>query len=143
MNNSVAIVELEGTAKFNLSGTFKLSNKCDIRPLSKNVPKTIIDDNNIEFIISEAGQYTIEFTNDRTLHLFVIEYEKYDSIKNSDNVMYFGSGIHNKSNDNRINSNNRIYLNSNTTVFLDEGAIVEARCYENSNKMVEIIKEKK
>ncbi len=132
MNNAVAILELEGTAKFTLTATFKVSNKCDIRPLSKNVNKKIVDDYNLEFIISEAGQYTVELSNDRTLHLFITEYQKYDAYKESTNLMYFDSGVHNSSNDNRINSNNRIVLSSNTVVFIDEGAIVEAR-FEATN----------
>ncbi len=133
MNNAVAIVELEGTARFSLTATFNVELSCTIRPLSEEIVPEVIDDRNIEFEISKAGQYTIEFSNDRTLHLFVIEFEKYDSYKDMDNVMYFSPGVHNKTNDKRINSNNRINLNSNTVVFLDEGAIVEAR-FEATNK---------
>jgi hypothetical protein len=49
--------------------------------------------------------------------------------------MYFKKGIHDKNNDSRINSNNVISLNSNQTVYLEEGAIVRAKfdAYQKSN----------
>ena len=127
MDNSVAVIEMEGKINFKLQANFAYLNECTIRPLdSKIIPS--IDNNRrvISFTIDSPGKYTIELRSNRALHLFVNEYGKYDSYKNESNVIYFGPGIHTKDNSNYIDSNSHISIGSNTTIFVDYNAIVRA-----------------
>lgn len=124
MNNGVAIFQLEGTVKLKLVTDFKINEICNISPREESIPYRI-QEKQVEFVISNPGQYTIELSNSRTLHLFVNGLNQYESYRNDSNVIYFGPGIHNHENDSRIDGNNCINLSSNTTVFIDEGAIIE------------------
>lgn len=140
LNNGVAIVSIKGSVKFNLKTSFNIKGKCIIRPSEDEVKFNIISDKEIEFLITKAGQYTIEFSNDRTLHLFVNEYESYDFNNESNtHLIYFGPGIHNKDNNSYISSDNFVHLQSSTTVFIDEGAVVEAGFIASNKSNIKII----
>ena len=142
MNNGVVILGLDGEVTLTLKTTFNINNTLTIRPLEKEVQKEILNNNEIEFTIKEKGQYTIELSNDRTIHLFVDEYGYFEKYRNSNeyaNYIYFGPGVHNKNNSSNINSNNLIELNSNTLVFIDEGAIVEAGFIANYKNNIAIV----
>lgn len=135
LNNGVAIVSIKGKVKFNLKTAFNIKGKCKIRPLEQGVEYREVGDKELEFLITKPGQYTIEFSNDRTLHLFVNEYDKYskDVDPSFTNIIYFGPGVHNKNNNKYISSDSFVHLSSNTAVFIDEGAVVEAG-FEAANK---------
>lgn len=137
MNNGVAIFQLEGVVKLELVANFKLNGKCKISPSKENIPFRL-KETSVEFIISKAGQYTIELSNSRTLHLFVNELNKYQSYLDASNLLYFGPGVHNHQNDSRISSDNCINLSSNMTVFIDEGAIIEGGFRANSASSIVI-----
>lgn len=140
MNNSVAIMELEGKMTFKLQCNFAILNECVIRPLAANV-EFKIDDNRrvIEFTITSPGQYTIELRSRRTLHLFVNSYGEFDNYKNESNLIYFGPGFHNKDNSKYIDSNNTINVNSNTTIFLEYGAILQGRFHSYKTNNIKIV----
>lgn len=136
--NSVGIVEKDGPITLVLSTNFALTYGATIRPLAKEVDYTVDKEKRlIVFTIVDAGQYTIEFRPNRTLHLFVDEIGLYDSIGES--TMYFGAGIHNRENDSRINAENKVVLSSNQTVFIDYGAVVQASFVGNYAENVRII----
>ena len=140
MNNSVALIELEGKVEIKLQANFAFLDECVIRPLAANiVPK--IDNNRrvITFTISSPGQYTIDLRSGRTLHLFVDEYKQYESYKEVSNIIYFGKGIHTKESSPYINSNNLINLNSNTTVFVDRGAVIRGGFIASNKSNIKII----
>ena len=140
MNNSVALIELEGKVEIKLQANFAFLDECVIRPLAANiVPK--IDNNRrvITFTISSPGQYTIDLRSGRTLHLFVDEYKQYESYKEVSNIIYFGKGIHTKESSPYINSNNLINLNSNTTVFVDRGAVIRGGFFASNKSNIKII----
>lgn len=137
MNNAVATFQLEGVVKLKLVANFKLNGICHISPLKEEVPFRL-EETSLEFIISKQGQYTIELSNSRTLHLFVNGWKQYEEYRNASNVMYFGPGIHNHENDSRIGSDRCIYLSSNTTVFVDEGAIIEGGFRANNASNITI-----
>ena len=139
INNGVAIIELEGRAKLRLKTNFKINNKVTIRPLNKEVDYEQVEDQILDFYISEVGQYTIEFSNDRTLHLFVNPLHQYDEYKNQSNIIYFGPGVHNRSNSSKIASDNLVHLSTNQIVFIDKGAIVEAGFIANNSSNIKII----
>lgn len=140
MNNAVAIIELEGKIEIKLQANFAILNECTIRPLSANInPK--IDENRrvISFEISAPGQYVVEFRSGRTLHLFVNEYNAFEKYKNDSNLIYFGPGIHNKSNSKYFNSNNIMNLNSNTTIYIDNGAIIQGAFLASNKSNIKIV----
>lgn len=126
MDNAVATIELKGKMTFKLQTNFLIKKTCTIRPLNANIPYLIDEERRVvTFSVSSPGQYTIEFRSDITLHLFVNDYNSYETYKNAENTIYFGPGIHNKDNSIYIQSDNYIHLNSNTTIYLELGAIIE------------------
>ena len=140
MNNSVAIMELEGKVTLKLQTSFAIFDQCVIRPLASNIIPTI-DDNRrvITFEISSAGQYCIELRSGRTLHLFVNEYKEFEEHKNDDNLIYFKEGIHNKDNNQYINNNNVINVPSNSTVYVEYGAIIQGTFAANNKNNIKIV----
>ena len=140
MNNGVVILGLNGTVKLKLALEFNPNDKCVVRPLAKEVTTLINnEERTVEFVIKESGQYTIELSNDRTIHLFVNPLGQYSEYKELDNLIYFGPGVHNKSNSSYINSSNLINLSSNCIVYLEEGAIVEAGFIANNKENITIV----
>ena len=57
------------------------------------------------------------------------------------NVITFSKGLHNKNNSSYIGGDNLIRLNSNTTVILERGAVVEAGFIANNASNIEIVGE--
>lgn len=138
INNGVASFGLEGKVNVKLQLSFNSQKRIVIRPLDKEVPFTYdINRRVISFTISSAGQYTIELTNDRVLHLFVNSMDVYTNPFTD--AMVFNKGIHNKSNDSRINSNNQIWLSSNQKVYLEDGAFVEAKFIASNANNIQIV----
>ena len=140
MNNAVSIIELEGKVNIKIQTNFSILEECVIRPLSAGIIP-IIDESRrvISFEVTSPGQYTIEFRSRRTLHLFVDEYKQYDDYKQSSNLIYFGPGIHTKDNSQYINNYHEIILNSNTTVFIDQGAVIRGAFRANNKENIKLI----
>lgn len=139
VENSVAIIEKSGPVTLVLQTNFGLKQGAIIRPLSSNIDFSVDQEKRlITFTILQSGQYTIEFRSNRTLHLFITEIGAFDSYKNASNVIYFGPGVHNKDNDKRIDRNNNLSIQSNQTVFLDLGAVLQGSltAYNASNIVV-------
>jgi Endopolygalacturonase len=89
--------------------------KVQIRPLSKNIVPHI-ENGTITFSISVCGQYTLELDGyHNTLCIFANPIKEYAIKKSMPNVLYFAAGIHYPG---------KITLESNQTLFLEEGAIV-------------------
>ncbi len=131
INNAVASIGLEGKVEIKLQLSFNSEKSIHIRPSSKAVPFAY--DKNarvITFLISSSGQYSVELTNDRTLHLFVNPLSSYENPYQ--NALVFEKGVHNHGNDSRINSNNEIHLSAGQKVYLEAGAFVQARFVASS-----------
>lgn len=135
--NGVASISISSGAKLTLQTTWVANGHYEILPSAKNIASTP-DDNyrTLSFEINQPGDYTIGYRSERTLHLFVhdINEPKHDS----SNSMYFGPGLHDRSNDNRLSSDSRINLSSNTKVYLAEGAIVRGIFVANNASNIEI-----
>ena len=140
MNNSVAIMELEGKVTLKLQTNFAILDQCIIRPLESNIIPTI-DENRrvITFEIYSPGQYCIELRSGRTLHLFVNEYKEFEEHKKDDNLIYFKEGIHNKDNSQYINDNNMINVPSNSTIYVEYGAIIQGAFIASNKKNIKIV----
>lgn len=137
INNAVASFGLEGKVELKLQLSFNTAKHLVIRPLNKNVPYTYdVNRRVISFTISSSGQYTIDLTNDRTLHLFVNDMSAYTNPFTD--AMVFTRGIHNKSNDNRINSNNEIRLSSGQKVYIEADAFIQAKFIASSSNNIQI-----
>lgn len=101
--------------------------KAFVRPLSKNVAVNIVNDEAV-FILSEHGQYVLEFGNTHNaLHIFFNKVKEYPKAK--DATVYFGSGIH---------FPGVITLRDNDTVYIDEEAVVFGSIYSPGAKNVKI-----
>ena len=138
MNNAVSSFGLEGKAEVKLQLSFNSERKIVIRPLDKEVEfKYDKSRRVITFTITSEGQYTIELTNDRVLHLFVNKINVYTN-PFSDAIV-FKKGIHNHSNDSRINSGNHIWLSSGQKVYLEDGAIVQGKFIANNANNIQIV----
>ena len=138
INNAVASIGLEGKVTLKLQLNFNSQKHIVVRPLEKAVPFIYdLDRRVISFEISSEGQYVVELTNDRVLHLFVNKMEAY---KNPfTDAIVFKRGIHNKSNDSRINSNNEIRLYSNQKVYIEDGAFIQGRFAAGSANNIQIV----
>lgn len=92
--------------------------KVEIRPSSLGI-KPEISDGNIKFTLPKAAYFTVEpYGRHNALHIFADSPSDYSSInKNSPDVIYFGKGEHDVG---------MIRLESNQTLFIDEGAVVYA-----------------
>lgn len=105
--------------------------KAVVRPLSKGITPQI-KGNGVSVTFPGAGQYTVEFDNeDRVLTVFINSEKKFDVDKESENVIYFGRGVH------RLDG--RIVLKDGQTVFIDEGAVVYGAIEASDKKNIRII----
>lgn len=88
-----------------------------IRPLSLGItPK--VNDGVIRFTLEKNAYFTVEaYGRNNALHIFADKVSDYEELKNGQDVIYFGAGEHDVG---------QIELNSNQTLFIDEGAVVYA-----------------
>lgn len=137
----VGIINLEGSASFTLQTNFAFKEQSThFLPSSSGV--NLDKDFNrrtLSFTINKCGQYTISFLKSMSFHLYVHPIGGFNSDMNNSNKIVFSKGLHNKSNDSRIGSNSFINLSSNTTVILEQGAVVEAGFIANNASDIEII----
>ena len=140
MQNGVATIGLEGKTKLKLQLSFDSVKSITIRPLAREVPFDYDENRRVlSFTLCQIGQYTIELTNDRTLHLFVNSIAAFSNpFSPSENPMVFGPGVHDASNDSRISPSNEVVLSSNRKVYLAPNAFVHARFVSTSTSGVEI-----
>lgn len=137
----VGIINLSGSASFTLQTNFAFKEQSThFYPSNKGI--TLNNDlarRTIKFTISECGQYTISFLKSMAFHLYVNPINGYQSDMNNTNTIVFPKGLHTKSNNSYINSNNFVNLSSNTTVILEQGAVVQAGFIANNASNIEII----
>lgn len=109
---------------------------CVVRPLSAEVSVSC-EDGTATFTLTQAGNYSVEPNGDPTkaLFLFVSDGNKGDDVPQTTNVIRFTKGLHTAANNTFINSSNVVDLPSDTTVILDDGAVVRAKfnAYQKSN----------
>ena len=137
----VGIINLDGPATFILQTNFAFKEQ-STKMLPSNKGITLNKDfsrRTISFTINECGQYTISFLKNMSFHLYVNPIGGYQSDLNNSRIIVFEKGLHNRKNDSRINSNNNVSLQSNTTVILKQGAVVEASFGANNASNIDII----
>ena len=138
MNNGVTTIGLNGEIEIKIQTSFRINNKLTIRPLSSNINASIDENRNVvTFKINKTGQYTVEFSSDRTLHLFVNSFDDM-KITPQTNWIVFKNGVHTHQNDSRINSNNVVELQSNSVVYIAPNAAVNAKFLANNKTNIKI-----
>lgn len=144
-DNAMLSFRLKGYVKVTVQLKHPLYRNPTVRPLSAGIVTEMDKEyRTLSFYVHECGQYTVEFNDymTKTLHLFVDDYVEgeEDIYKNDSSVLYFGKGIHDHRNDDRIPSDNIIRLtNQKKTVYLEEGAIVRASFFAYSLENVKIL----
>ena len=102
-----------------------------IRPLATGAEPDISDDGWIRFTVKAPAYFTVEpFGRRDALHVFVDPVSQYAADKNDKSVRYFGRGEHDVG---------TIQLESNQTLFLDEGAVVYACVRARDAENIKII----
>ena len=92
--------------------------KAEIRPLTLGIKPDITDNQRINFTVDSPAYFTVEpYGRQNALHIFVDPINNYNIDKTDKNVIYFGKGEHDVG---------TIFLESNQTLFIDEGAVVYA-----------------
>lgn len=139
---SATIIQLEGRAMIKLKTVYQLNYDTIVRPLYYNIqPITNVNNNTLSFEIYNTGSYVIEINGDRskTVHLFVKSFDDdYQSLKDDQNVIFFGPGLHNSKN-NPLIKNDTVELESNQKVVIDYGAVVQARFVAHNASNISII----
>ena len=93
-------------------------DKVEIRPKSLGIKPQITEAGTITFVLEKPAYFTIEpYGRHNALHLFADPVSNYPVDFQDENVMYYGPGEHEVG---------EIRLESNQTLFLDEGAVVYA-----------------
>lgn len=100
-----------------------------VRPLSKNI-KPVIKDGTVSIKFPKSGQYSVEFDDmHSTLAVFINPETEFCNEKKD--VLYFGAGVH--------IIDERIELQDNQTVFIDEGAVLYGSINATDKKNVSIV----
>lgn len=140
-DSAVGMIKLKGKTAVQIRCPFAIET-VSIKPIAREITPSIDSQYNIvSFEVESAGQYTVEIngTTEHVLHLFVSDNDySIDNYKNG-NYIYFGPGLHNKHNNNYIDSNSEIVLSSNQTLILDAGAVVQARIVSNNTSGVKVV----
>ena len=116
--------------------TLEIEPKADfknviVRPLSKNVTPEVCG-NKIKVNFSKCGQYSIEFDNmHNVLTVFINSEKEFEINKKDKNVLYFGKGVH--------IVDERIELNDNQTIFIDEGAVLFGSINATEKKNIKVV----
>ncbi|KAK2596407.1 hypothetical protein N8I77_013298 [Diaporthe amygdali] len=103
-----------------------------IRPISLGIEATI-DGDVIGFTLNRHVDLILEINNDKwqALHLLTNEIDTNAPTKDSENVWYFGPGLNNGSAYAKVDGGN-LTVPSDTTVYLDSGAFLNARILFNN-----------
>lgn len=136
----VGFFDLDGRAEIKVELDEDIDYSSKVRPLSAGiVPVADIENRILSFTIKSAGHYVIEPNGDkdRAIMLFVSEIKEEPPPHGS--IIRFKKGIHDKTNSSLIGSDDTVYIGSNTTVILEEGAIVRAKFKSNHEKNIRII----
>lgn len=103
-----------------------------IRPLSLGI-ETLVEGNVISFTLERHVDLMLEVNNDKwqALHLLTNEIDENAPTQDSENVWYFGPGLNSGSAYEKVDGGN-LTVPSNTIVYLDSGAFLNARILFNN-----------
>lgn len=108
----------------------KAFKKVTVRPTAKNIEKSISADG-VEVALPGPGQYSIEFDDKHNVLTVFVNPEKDFDIKNGNDVIYFEPGVH--------YLDDKLKLQDNQTVFIDEGAIVYGGFFAQNKSNISVV----
>lgn len=119
---------LEVRAEYNAGAV----HSATIRPISLGI-EALVEGNVISFTLERRVDLMLEINNDKwqALHLLTNEIDADAPIEDSENVWYFGPGLNNGSAYAKVDGGN-LTVPSDTTVYLDSGAFLNARILFNN-----------
>ena len=142
IDSPVGIFELEGLVNITVKLPYAIDYTSKLRPLSAGIiPVADIENSTLSFTLSSTGNYVLEVNNDtnKAIHLFVNDFENYEDLEFENNLIYFGKGLHTRDNNSYINQSNTVNLSSNTTVYIDKGAVVRAKFHAYNSTNIQIL----
>ena len=102
-----------------------------IRPRNLGIVPEITADGKIRFTLEKPAYFTVEpYARHNALHIFAEEPAAFSVDPADENVLYFGKGVHDVG---------MIRLQSNQTLFLDEGAVVYACVHAEDAENIRIL----
>ncbi|MCV9389307.1 hypothetical protein [Reichenbachiella ulvae] len=134
--------ETTSWVNFSFEGKVKVTVEClqskidfaQIQPLNKEVEPAILSAGKIEFLITEPGQYSVEFEQGsiikHPLLIFANPLEEMVPDKSDEHVVYFGPGFH--------KIGDRLELKSGQHLYLAGGAYVKGQIYAEDVENVKI-----
>lgn len=138
----VCLFELDGVATVTVKPKTTINYSSVVRPLSAKItPIANLADNALTLTFKSAGEYVLEVNGNaqEAIHFFISHSDGgAEGYSGYDNIEIFEAGLHTSANDERINSKNEIRLNSNTLVYLQDGAVVRGKFYANNAENIAI-----
>lgn len=130
--NGVCLFELDGEAEVVVKPDIQINYASVVRPLSATItPIADIAENTLAFSLRSAGEYVLEINGDpyNAIHFFVSAYdsEGVSRYAGYSKTEIFSAGVHTAQNDARIGAGNVINLQSDTLVYLEDGAVVRGK----------------
>lgn len=105
--------------------------KVEIRPRKLGIVPEVGEDGVIRFTLDKPAYFTVEpYGRHNALHIFADAPADYNVDPKGENVIYFGKGVHDVG---------MIRLQSNQTLFLDEGAVVYACVHAEDAENIRIL----
>lgn len=127
--------DFSGTIDIRVQKNNGIVQRAEIRPLSKDIkPKR--NGNELTFTIDRPQYLSVEFDGDKLHNLHILANAiRTDRPDSTDaHVMYFGNGVHEPGNDAK-----EFRVPSNTTVYLEGGAVLKGRLNCDSTEHVKVL----
>ena len=141
--SAFARIKIRGRITFRLRFDEASGDSARVLPSGWNIMPAVREGGKvIDFTLYSAGAYSLEPGRDPLKAIMIVadEYgeEPIDESK-YENVITLGPGIHTKENNDLIEDNNKIALESNTLLKLEEGAVLRGALSANGAKNIAVI----
>lgn len=141
--SAFARVKIRGRITFRLRFDEPSGDSARVLPSGWNIMPSVREGGKvIDFTLYSAGAYSLEPGRDPLKAIMIVadEYgeEPIDESK-YENVITLGPGIHTKENNDLIEDNNKIVLESNTLLKLEEGAVLQGALTANGAKNIAVV----
>lgn len=121
-NSSMATFDLDGSVDVKIVCREAKISSAKVRPLSYSISHSVINDSTLIFRLDKPANISVEINDDifGNLHLFANPIDKYGISESSENVVYFGPGIH--------EFKDGVYrIESGKTVYISGGAVMKGQ----------------
>ncbi len=141
--SAFARVRIRGRITFRLRFEKGAGDSARVLPAGWNIIPSVRDGGEvIDFTLYSAGAYSVEPARDPLKAIMIVadEYgeEPFDE-SGYENVITLGPGIHRKENNELIGDDNKIHLESNTLLKLEEGAVLRGALAANGARNIAVV----